>query len=194
MAHKIPRCVEWISTIHTPEAGDSTCNRHQPSRIECFSGWRCGRAEDTGLGPAQDIRARQVKAYVESGDEIGATAKGPGRPDSATYGEVCRRSRLRYLFPGSHAASSRMVKRHAGSRPKVDVCCAGFLRQPSTRRRGRLLAAEPCKVFRVSVRLPAPAALCCARVPAALLKLTLLAFPENYTLTSFKLLRYRDRS
>ena len=32
MAHKIPRCIEWVTSIHTLEPGDILATGHQPPR------------------------------------------------------------------------------------------------------------------------------------------------------------------
>ena len=44
MAHKIPRCIEWITSIHTLHPRRHSRNRHQPSRAQSVHGRRQHRA------------------------------------------------------------------------------------------------------------------------------------------------------
>ena len=53
MAHKIPRCIEWVTVDPHAGAGRHPRHRHQPSRAQPVHGRRQDRARDRGAGPAR---------------------------------------------------------------------------------------------------------------------------------------------
>ena len=53
MAHKIPRCIEWLSSIHALGAGRYRRDRHQSSRAQPVHGRRQDRARHRGRRQAR---------------------------------------------------------------------------------------------------------------------------------------------
>ena len=76
MAHKIPRCIEWVSSIHTLEPGDILATGTNHRGLSCVPGRRRGRARDRGARPAAHQRARRPQAHLGARDAARAANRG----------------------------------------------------------------------------------------------------------------------
>ena len=62
MAHKIPRCIEWVTAIHTLHPGGYSSDWHKSSGAQPVYGWRQDRALLRRLRHATHHRARSAQA------------------------------------------------------------------------------------------------------------------------------------
>ena len=88
MAHKIPRCIEWVSSIHPLEPGDVLGAGNQSPRPEPVPGRRPGRARNRAAGPAAREDPRRSQAHVGKGDTAAATGKRVGSAHPAAHRQV----------------------------------------------------------------------------------------------------------
>ncbi len=79
MAHKIPRCIEWVTSIHTLAARRHSGHRHQPSRAQSVHARRQDRAHLRGLRHAAHHGARRSKAHVGADHPPATQAERRGR-------------------------------------------------------------------------------------------------------------------
>ena len=121
MAHKIPRCIEWVSSIHTLEPGDILATGTNHRGLNSFHGRRRGRARGRGPGQAAHQRARRPQAHL-------------GPRNSPRYAEQGRQG-------GDHAAADRQI------RPGAGVTASASERQRSC----RAMAAKAVRGERLSV-------------------------------------------
>ena len=91
MAHKIPRCIEWVTSIHPLEPGDVIATGTNHRGLSAFQNGDVIEIETRGVWPATLQRARRFEAHLGAGD--------PARPP----GEEAR---------GHDASADRA--RHAG--------------------------------------------------------------------------------
>ena len=76
MAHKIPRCIEWVSSIHTLEPGDILATGTNHRGLNALHGRRRGRAGSR--------RARQLRFNIR--DDLKRTWSRETRLDMANKG------------------------------------------------------------------------------------------------------------
>ena len=93
MAHKIPRCIEWVSSIHTLEPGDVLATGTNHRGLSSFQDGDVVELESDGPRPAALLCARRAQAHV-------------GTRDAARHGEQGRKR-------GDHAAADREIRRPA---------------------------------------------------------------------------------
>jgi len=127
MAHKIPRCVEWVTSIHTLEPGDVLATGHQPSRTERLPGGDRIEVETEGLGRCASTSATPSSAR--------GTAR--RRLDRQQKGQEGRRR--------SSAASTRREKKVSGA----------FARRPGAAERPagkRLVPSAALRTFTIDPR------------------------------------------
>ncbi len=109
MAHKIPRCIEWVTSIHALEAGDvlATGTNHRGLcrvfRTATWSNWR-----PQGLGRLRIQRARRSEAHVGARDAARTPAeKTRRRHHAATHGKIRREGLMHIrLMPCAASGSS----------------------------------------------------------------------------------------
>ena len=76
MAHKIPRCIEWVTSIHTLEPGDVLATGTNHRGLNAFMDGDKVELEAEGLGRLHDQRARRSEAHLDARDPAGARAEG----------------------------------------------------------------------------------------------------------------------
>ena len=90
MAHKIPRCIEWVTSIHSARAGRHPRHRHQPPRPHRVPGRRPRRDRDRGAWAGCTINVR---------DEL-----------KRTWARETRLERQEKGLEGHYAAAHRQVR------------------------------------------------------------------------------------
>ena len=116
MAHKIPRCIEWVTSIHTLEPGDILATGTNHRGLERVPGRRpWSRSRATGwAGSVQ--RPRRPEADVGARDAPGPSGEGTGRHDAAAHGEAHPREEVaRYPYGSSTALAATRLAMRASS-------------------------------------------------------------------------------
>ena len=68
MAHKIPRCIEWVTSIHTLEPGDILATGTNHRGLSAFQDGDMVELETEGLGRLRIQRARRPQAHLGARD------------------------------------------------------------------------------------------------------------------------------
>ncbi len=71
MAHKIPRCIEWVSSIHTLLPGDILATGTNHRGLSAFQDGDTVELETTGLGRTQHPRSRRTETTLVARNKAG---------------------------------------------------------------------------------------------------------------------------
>jgi len=97
MANKIPRCVEWVSSIHHLDPGDIIATGTNHGGLNPFMDGRCGGAGNPRPGTAQDNRPRRSQADLGTRDATGASPQEAAGDHAAIERQIRARWQMRTL-------------------------------------------------------------------------------------------------
>ena len=88
MAHKIPRCIEWVSAIHTLEPGDILATGTNHRGLSAFQDGDTVELETAGLGRLALPYPRRAETDLGPGDAARPAGEGVRYTDTATGREI----------------------------------------------------------------------------------------------------------
>ena len=89
MAHNIPRCIEWASSVHTLEPGDILATGTNHRGLSSFMDGDKVALEVQGLGKLEfNVRDWCSRPASGCADAAGPQGEGPGRPDATGLRQV----------------------------------------------------------------------------------------------------------
>jgi len=90
MAHKIPRCIEWATSIHTLEPGDILATGTNHRGLSSFQDGDLVELENGRTRPPALPRARRSQAHLVARHAARASRQGSRRrPHAAAHGQIC---------------------------------------------------------------------------------------------------------
>ena len=89
MAHKIPRCIEWVTSIHPLEAGDVLALGTNHRGLNPFQDGDLIEIETEPLGRLRFTIRDELKRTWDQRDAAATSRQGPGRPHAPAKRKVC---------------------------------------------------------------------------------------------------------